>query len=359
MIRFRTAPKTEEVYCLLKKKIADGTYSQSGMLPVEPVLAEALGVSRKTLRSALSRLAMENIVERIKGKGTFICGNETEKKILVIVGDIEDITNPGRYILPGIQQEAAAAGFTIECCTAYSLDQTPPDDLADLIKRRNCCGILSFTTNYLGTEPSIEALKKTGLPVLLVHASEKDTAVTGFAVMGTDYRQVIHDGLQYLARQGHKKVSYLAFQNHRISKEGYFELLKDAGLDDDPALRKEITSHNDEKVIFQEIASFFDTLQKKPTAVLCFSDFFAVCLYRYLKQRNIRIPEDIAVLSIGGLIGCDFLSPPLSAMDFNCLELGRRAVRTLLEMKMKNITSLPFMLTPHHLSERKSTQIRR
>lgn len=359
MTRFRTAPKTEEVYCLLKKKITDGAYRQSGMLPVEPVLADELGVSRKTLRSALARLAMENIVERVKGKGTFICGGNTDKKILVIVGDIEDITDPGRYILPGIQQEAAAAGFVVETCTAYSLDLTPPEDLATLIKRRNYCGILSFTANYRGTEPSIEALKKTGLPVLLVHAQEKDTAVTGFAVMGTDYRQVIHDGLQYLARQGHKRVSYLAFKNQRISQEGYFELLNEAGLDDDPALRKEITSPNDEKIIMQEIASFFDTLRKKPTAVFCFSDFFAVCLYKYLKQKNIRIPEDIAVLSIGGLIGCDFLSPPLSAIDFDCPEIGRQAVRTLLEMKMKNITTLPFSVTPHHLAERKSTQVRR
>ena len=90
MTRFRTAPKTEEVYCLLKKKITDGAYSSSGMLPVEPVLSEELGVSRKTLRSALARLAMENIVERVRGKGTFICGNGTEKKILVILGNIED-----------------------------------------------------------------------------------------------------------------------------------------------------------------------------------------------------------------------------------------------------------------------------
>lgn len=359
MARFRSAPKTEEVYRLLKEDIESGKYAACGVLPQEPVLSEQLGVSRKTLRSALARLEMESIVERIRGKGTFISCKETDKKILVIVGDMEDITNPGRYILPGIQQEAAAAGFTVETCTAYSLDLTPPEDLAALIKRRNYCGILSFTANYRGTEPSIEALKKTGLPVLLVHAHEKDTAVTGFAVMGTNYRQAIRDGLLYLARQGHKRVSYLAFKNQRISQEGYFELLKEAELDDSPALRKEITSPNDEKIIMQEIASFFDTLPQKPTAVFCFSDFFAVCLYKYLKQKNIRIPEDIAVLSIGGLIGCDFLLPPLSSIDFDCLEIGRQAVRTLLEMRMKNITYLPFMSTPHHLSERESTQIRK
>ena len=359
MTRFRTAPKTEEVYCLLKKKIADGAYSQSGTLPVEPVLAEELGVSRKTLRSALSRLAMENIVERVKGKGTFICDNAIAKKILVIVGDIENIIDPGRYILPGIQQEAAAAGFTVETCAKISLELAEKDRIVELLKQKNYLGILSFSANFRGDESSIEILKRTGLPVILVHALEKDLKTTGFAVMGTDYPGVIRDGLEYLFRQGHRKVCYLACRPHRISKEEYFSLLRNIGLADNPALRAEISSYRDEKIISEEIAAFFDTLKEMPTAVFCFSDFVAVCLYKYLQKNNIRIPEDVAVLSCGGLIGCDFLSPPLSAIDFNYLEIGRSSVRTLLEMKMKNITALPFMLTPHHLSERKSTQVRR
>ena len=358
-MRFRTAPKTEEIYRLLKVEIESGKYAACGVLPPEPVLSERLGVSRKTLRSALLRLEMENIVERIRGKGTFVSSKETDKKILVIVGDIEDITNPGRYILPGIQQEAAAAGYTIETCTEYSLGLASCGSISEVVRRKNYCGILSFSANYYGTEPTIGILKKTGLPVLLVHAFEKDAGVTGFSVMGTNYHQVFLDGLTYLARLGHRRVSYLSFHERRIASEDYFELLKQIGLDTDPALRGRISSYNDEKIIIREIADFFDSLKELPTAVFCFSDFFAVCLYKYLQQKNIRIPEDVAVLSIGGLIGCDFLSPPLSAVDFDCLEIGRRAVRTLLEMNIRKIKTLPFTETPHHIAERESTGKRR
>ena len=359
MIRYRFAPKTEEIYKLLKERIAAGEYDRSGTLPTEIMLSSELKISRKTLRSALSRLAMENIVERVRGKGTYICRETTEKRILVIVEDIDDITNPGRYILPGIQQEAANAGFSVDTCTNYSFNLASVESIIELIKKKNYSGILSFSANYCGNEPSIEIIKKTGLPVLLVHALKKDSDITGFAVMGTNYRQVIHDGLKYLACQGHRHISYLAFGNHRIRKEEYFHLLRKMGLDDDPALRKEISSHNDEKIISEEIENFFDSLEKKPTAIFCFSDFFAVCLYKYLQKKKIRIPEDMAVLSIGGLIGCDFLSPSLSAIDFDCLEIGRKAVRILLEMKMKNILTMPFMVTPHHISERESTRKRR
>ena len=65
-MQIRKAPKTEAVYELLKGRIAAGTYAD-GPLPVEPLLAEELRVSRKTLRSALSRLALENLVIKIAG----------------------------------------------------------------------------------------------------------------------------------------------------------------------------------------------------------------------------------------------------------------------------------------------------
>ena len=92
MTRYRTAPKTDGIYQLLKERISNGFYSKEGMLPHETVLAEELDISRKTLRAALSRLAMENLVERVRGQGTFIRSGKPRSRILVIVGNMEDIT---------------------------------------------------------------------------------------------------------------------------------------------------------------------------------------------------------------------------------------------------------------------------
>ena len=120
-MKIRKAPKTDEVYLTLKHRIAAGEYPE-GMLPVEPKLAEQLQVSRKTLRSALTRLALENYIVRIKGEGTFINRSAEEAgRILVMVRDEESITTPDRYILPGIQQEAAAMNLQVDTCTCLSL----------------------------------------------------------------------------------------------------------------------------------------------------------------------------------------------------------------------------------------------
>ena len=83
-MQIRKAPKTDAVYLLLKQRIESGAYAD-GPMPVEPVLAGELRVSRKTLRSALSRLALENLIVRVKGEGTFVNRAGGQRKILVVV----------------------------------------------------------------------------------------------------------------------------------------------------------------------------------------------------------------------------------------------------------------------------------
>ena len=355
-MRIRKAPKTENVYLLLKERITGGGFP-GDILPMEPELAGQLGVSRNTVRSALARLTLENYIVRIKGQGTFINrSGEAQGRILVLVRNEENITNPDRYILPGIEQEAAAMNLQVDTGTSLSLTSGQPDSAVNAILRKNYRGILCMDSNFRGDEPIIGILKKTGLPVILTHAIPSDSEKTPFAVMGTDYHRVMRDGLAYLVGLGHRRVAYLAFQQHRISRPGYFRLIDELGLDPDPGLYVQSSSPDSRSEIMAAIEKLFAGIQRKPTAIFCFSDFFAICLYEYLQKHHIRIPEDIAVLSIGGMIGCDFLNPPLSAIDFDCMEIGRTAVRTLMEMRMKNELARPFITTPHHLTERESTR---
>ena len=67
----RSPSLTEQVKAHLKQRIADGEF-EDGRIPPEVELASELGVSRTTVRDALSRLANEGVVYRRQGSGTFI-----------------------------------------------------------------------------------------------------------------------------------------------------------------------------------------------------------------------------------------------------------------------------------------------
>ncbi len=357
MIKNHETSKTETIYQLLKQRLADNRFTDN-LLPNEPDLALELQVSRKTLRHALARLALENRIVRIKGKGTFINRQKERKgRILVLARDLEDITSPARYIFPAIQQEAETMNLEVECVDPI-LITSYPEVILDKIAQGPYCGILSFQLNFLGHEPIIGILKKMDLPVILVHGLRSDTENTGFAVMGTDYGQLIEDGLHYLAEQGHRRIAYLVYRELRISRNNYFRLLDKLGLDNSPELWCPLPHYNQHDLIMKGLEESLGNLRDRPTALFCFSDYAAVCVYEFLQKRRIRIPDDVAVLSIGNMIGCDFISPSLSALDFDCPEIGRQAVRFVMEMYTKKERTRPFLVSPHHLIERESTRKR-
>lgn len=60
----------------IKKRIEEGIYQPGEQLPAEVEFAEELGVSRSTLREALSLLEKERFVIRIHGIGSFIRRSE-------------------------------------------------------------------------------------------------------------------------------------------------------------------------------------------------------------------------------------------------------------------------------------------
>ncbi|WP_195959881.1 GntR family transcriptional regulator, partial [Clostridium tertium] len=70
-----------EVYNTLFKMIKEEDLPDNYRLPSEPDLAKELGVSRTTLRQALSLLQDDGLIKNIRGKGNFIIRNQKNKKI--------------------------------------------------------------------------------------------------------------------------------------------------------------------------------------------------------------------------------------------------------------------------------------
>jgi GntR family transcriptional regulator len=67
----RNPSLTEQVKAYLKERIVGGEFEE-GRIPSETELATDLGVSRTTIRDALSRLEHEGTIYRKQGSGTFV-----------------------------------------------------------------------------------------------------------------------------------------------------------------------------------------------------------------------------------------------------------------------------------------------
>ena len=65
-------PKYRRIRDYLYSEIRSGRLSPGQSLPTEARLAESLGMSRNTIRQALSELQEEGMVDRVQGRGTFV-----------------------------------------------------------------------------------------------------------------------------------------------------------------------------------------------------------------------------------------------------------------------------------------------
>ncbi|RCX13225.1 GntR family transcriptional regulator [Anaerobacterium chartisolvens] len=65
---------------ILLKKIQDEEYRAGELIPSERDLGESLGISRMTVRQALSQLVAEGVLYREKGKGTFVSKGKIQQR---------------------------------------------------------------------------------------------------------------------------------------------------------------------------------------------------------------------------------------------------------------------------------------
>jgi DNA-binding GntR family transcriptional regulator len=72
MLIERQIPIADQVANLLHERIVEGIYTPTERLPSESDLAEELGVSRGTVRSALTALATAGLIVRRQGDGTYV-----------------------------------------------------------------------------------------------------------------------------------------------------------------------------------------------------------------------------------------------------------------------------------------------
>jgi LacI family transcriptional regulator len=113
--------------------------------------------------------------------------------------------------------------------------------------------------------------------------------------------------------------------------EGYREALEEAGLEvDDSLVRWADFSHQ------SGYAAASDLLERvrAPTAVFAGNDTVAIGILAALKARGIRVPQDIALVSIDDIPAASFMNPALTTVRVPAQDFGRIAGEMLVKLVM-------------------------
>jgi GntR family transcriptional regulator len=92
------APLYSQVRESLRERIVDGTFAPHSQLPAESEIGTIFGVSRITVRQALSDLQKEGVIFKVPGKGTYVSKPKAYQELAQLEGFGEAMSRNGHEI---------------------------------------------------------------------------------------------------------------------------------------------------------------------------------------------------------------------------------------------------------------------
>src|SRR4051794_28691623 len=101
-----SVPLYDQVKRLILSDIKSGTHRAGTYLPSETDLCRHYGVSRITLRRAVSELCSEGYLKRVHGKGTLITEPRLKQALVSLSGFTESLASLGHQIRYAVMESA-------------------------------------------------------------------------------------------------------------------------------------------------------------------------------------------------------------------------------------------------------------
>lgn len=310
-------------------------------------LAEAVGRTANTVSRALSgksgvspatRALIKAEAERLGyvpnvHARSLVLGSR--KTIGVIVSSISNTFFSD--LVSEVELQAQQAGYTVLLLLSYESAERERDAI-DRALRSGLDGLIAAPVQE--RPDAWMPVIKAGIPLVMVTRELPELDVDFYS---TDNNAGVQLATETVIKQGAKDVVLLDEDMHfstiRIRYEGFRQSLEKYGLPFDPRLnlalvpparsfRVSRTWHADDA--YRVVSELLDR-GRRPDAFVVGDDYYALGLYRALREGGIGIPDDVLVMGWGNHPFTRFMDPPLSTLLLPFEEVARRATRRLLD----------------------------
>jgi len=156
--------------------------------------------------------------------------------------------------------------------------------------------------------------------------------------------------VDYLLSHGHRTIGFVFghYQYMDPIRDGFLAGMKSNRLKREP---RWVFLPESEKITVNELDDWLSALKGSgclPTAVCCCSDFQAASLMFTAIRLGLRVPEDISIVGFGGLSFTSAITPKLTTVQKNYVEIGKLAAEKLLALLSgKIIPAVAFTVSCH------------
>ena len=209
-----STPLYQSVYEGVRKAILKGEYSLGECIPTEKELCSSYHVSRVTVKTALMQLVDEGVLDRKRGKGTFVISRphprdqaEATRSIGLIVGGISD--SYGLELFSTLERLAARHGYSLIVKSSHENQEREEQCLEELLSM-GVQGILIIPVQVEFYDARLISLIYANYPIVVI---DRKLLSIRSCFCGIDNVEAARIAARYLIDHGHENISLVMQEN--------------------------------------------------------------------------------------------------------------------------------------------------
>lgn len=263
---------------------------------------------------------------------------------------VADISNPFfGQLARVIEDEAARYNYTVIFGSSDE-DCLKSSALMEVMLNRQVDGLLITPTE--GCSKQIQSLINREIPVVLIDRYFPDIS-TSHVVL--DNYSATYAAVNCFLSNGYKNIKMIAYKSTLVHMKerirGYREAMKNNGLENEMLVKEIRYNHvkNDVNRILDDLL-----IENKTNALLFATNALSIYGLYTIRNSNVKVPEDLAIIGFDGHEVFDFFQPSISYIKQPLEEMGKESIRILID-QIKGLKKTVHAELKHQLIETSST----
>lgn len=326
-------------------------------------VAEYAGVSLATVSRVINgrkvkketKEKVEEAIKKLNYTPNFMASSLQRTKSNMILIIVPEISNPYySAILEGVEVTAKSMGYNIILGSSYSSEAQLLDYL-NLLNTKLVDGIILM--EKIAKEKIMEKIKDENVFRKMVQCSEY-IEENGLTYITIDHKKAAYEAVSHLISIGKKEIYLFSMKKDytysTLRREGLIKAMRDNGLE----FKKENEILLDElsiKEAHKHMNIILNNREIKDIGIFAVSDVIAIGVLKALNTKNIKIPQEVAVIGFDNIDFSAVTEPSLTTVSQPGYELGAESVKSLVRKITGENNEPEKIILDHELIVRETT----
>lgn len=228
-------------------------------------------------------------------------------------------------LVQAIHLQCKMAGYMLNI---YVSNENTGEEIYGMILSSGVEGAIIMNESL--SDDFIERIAKTRMPMVFIDRKQNGEYISSVTV---DNYGGAKTGMEYLVRQGHRRIGYIHGMESGDDKErfrAYLDVLEKNNLPMEENLI--LYGAFEEGIAFEAVSRLLSRGAELPDAFFCANDEMACGCIRALAASGISVPEQVSVLGFDNNTLAAYCQPALTTIGNPANELGTKCALELLRM---------------------------